>query len=123
MAVILTNQFFDYPMYFVEILLGDDETLVAFWLGSFGNQAAISNYPGFQGTGPTDSGVSGMNTLPSDTGFAAFSGSDAYGSMLAALKTWAEDFDWATFTGIEGITFTSMKVTKYAEASADASPS
>lgn len=115
MAVILTNQWFDYPMYLAEVTLSTGD-VVAFWLSSFAG--FTSNAPGAEPvyTGGAPTAVSGGD---GDVGLAFYGGS-GFASLLAAVKSWAEGFDWGTL--VSGASYSSITITKYGEASSDATP-
>ena len=115
MGVLLTNQWFDYPMYLAEVVL-DNGTVVAFWVSSFSGFAANSEQtePVYDGAAPTAVNVNGP-----DTGLGAYD-SSCTASLLSVVKSWAEDFDWGAL--ISGASYSSIAITEYKETSADATP-
>lgn len=126
MGVINTNQWYDYPMYLVEVAIGDLESggqAYAFWIGNFSGFTASSG-SGTIPTEPATQGVSPPNSLGGggvpDISLSA-PGSSAYASLLSAIKIWAENFDWATFSSTDN-SYSSIQVTKYDESAADVTP-
>jgi hypothetical protein len=105
-------------MFFVEIgLSSSDQPVISFWISSYGgdaNNPEGGEYPCLQGTGPTNNGNG--NTSPN------FYGSGAFTSLLSAVKTWAEGYDWATFTSNEENMYQSITITEYAETSTNVTP-
>jgi hypothetical protein len=113
-GISFTNQYSEYPLYLVEVSLDGANENVAFWIGNFSGFPAANSYPCYQAP-------SFANPDIMDIGPAFYEGgSSAVASLLEAVKTWAEGYDWSTLTGYA---YSSLTATEFSETSANVTPS